>query len=92
MRLAAFMTIFLLVMPSFAYAAWAECNSTTSGAKEAIGNDVFQCVKIDGDYQWVRLTTATMPPQTLMKTGYFQTVFARVFSMVRSVLGVGYCG
>lgn len=84
--------IFLLAMANFAHAAWLECNSTTLGVKETVGSNVFQCVKTDGDYQWVRLTTTTTLPVTQINTGYFQTVFARVFAIVRNVVRPGYCG
>lgn len=92
MKPAAFLVTFLLLMSHFAYAAWVECDAKNSGVKEAIGNNVFQCVNADGDYRWARLTATTTLPQTMIKTGYFQDVFARVFAIVSGVLDVGYCG
>ncbi len=92
MKPAAFLVIFLLLMSHFAYAAWVECDAKNSGVKEAIGNNVFQCIKAENGYEWARLTTATVPSATPLESGYFQTIFARVFAIVGNVLGIGYCG
>ncbi len=91
MRILVLFLAFLLVVPVFASAAWVKCDDGRLGAREAVVNGSFQCMRESGDYKWVSLATVTTPQPVAQKTDYFKTAFSTAFAITCNIICPACC-